>query len=445
MNASVVVVVALQSQPSMWVEHTVVIVGLSAALVAEWWLGRRYGDWFPTSPLIVACGALMGAVGRPSTKFNPDLFFAVILPPILFWTGYSMPLERFKGHRVGVAAHAFVGTLVTVVLVTVSLWYGAPLVGAYRLGWYETMILASIVGATDPVSVVPMVSSPTTPPSLYALIVGESSLNDVVGVAMFHHLTTAYMDGERYLTWLAVASTFGGFVWSGVVAAFLGCCVGWGCCLLTSKLGDHPTLYTLMATLPWASYTACEAAHVSGIVGILVCGMVVAQRCDDQRIRSGFRHQYHTLAHLADTFVLCTMGVSLGTTAQFGSNAVLFAGLASVSVILARAVQVLCVGCATNLCRRQRYSWIELVILWLAGMRGSIAFALVLTVGRTIANEHATDVMVLSTIGVTLSTTLLATVGVPMGLRCLSQRRFDPLPTEADSRMELDDGQVEAI
>jgi NhaP-type Na+/H+ or K+/H+ antiporter len=126
------------------------------------------------------------------SNFDADLFFFVLLPPIIFDAGYTLKKRSFFNNLGSILSYAFIGTLISTLVI------GFGLFGLNRVGWlktvtdpniYEFLMFASLISATDPVATLNIFSSPSVdaPPLLYSLVFGESVLNDAVAIgATFH-------------------------------------------------------------------------------------------------------------------------------------------------------------------------------------------------------------------------------------------------------------------
>ena len=90
----------------------------------------------------------------------------------------------------------------------------------------EALVFGSIVSATDPVTVLAVFQRLGAHPDLYALIFGESVLNDAVAMVLFRSLLT-FRGRAASAGAVAAAATF---LWIFLGSmAIGGCGVAWGC------------------------------------------------------------------------------------------------------------------------------------------------------------------------------------------------------------------------
>lgn len=77
-------------------------------------------------------GGLMFLLGQNETKavmFKPEVFFFVLLPPIIFEAGYTMKRKSFFSNMGTILMFAVLGTLVSTLII------GYGLYGLAGIGW----------------------------------------------------------------------------------------------------------------------------------------------------------------------------------------------------------------------------------------------------------------------------------------------------------------------
>ncbi|KAF6022759.1 Nhe3 [Bugula neritina] len=133
--------------------------------------------------------------------FNPEIFFYVLLPPIIFHAGYSMKRKHFFKNFGAIITFAFVGTLISTFTIG-GIIYGVveglrPAVIKTgldtRFTFQQCLWYGSIISATDPVTVLAIFHDLHVDVDLYALVFGESVLNDAVAIT----LANAIDEGDR--------------------------------------------------------------------------------------------------------------------------------------------------------------------------------------------------------------------------------------------------------
>ena len=120
------------------------------------------------------------------TTFNPELFFNVLLPPIIFHAGYSMKKQIFFRNIGSILTFAFVGTTLSTFTVA-AIMYVVTLMSSElqkSVKFVDTLRFGALISATDPVTVLAIFTDLNVDVNLYALIFGESVMNDAVAVVI---------------------------------------------------------------------------------------------------------------------------------------------------------------------------------------------------------------------------------------------------------------------
>jgi NhaP-type Na+/H+ or K+/H+ antiporter len=113
------------------------------------------------------------------------IFMILLLPPIIFESGYNMNKKSFFKNLGTVLMFSFIGTFIAIFSSSVMFW----LVGITPLSpdftWKEAFAFGSLISATDPVSVLASFKEMNADADLYAIIFGESIFNDAVAIVMY--------------------------------------------------------------------------------------------------------------------------------------------------------------------------------------------------------------------------------------------------------------------
>ena len=248
-----------------------IVLAMLLAVVASGFLGRMLPFAVPLPLIQIALGAVISGVLKHGTALEPDIFFLLFLPPLLFLDGWRIPkvgLFRDKGTIIELAFGLVLFTVVGAGFLMHWLIPEMPLAVCFAL--------AAIVAPTDPVAVSAITSRIPVPPRLMHIIEGESLLNDASGLVCFRFAVAAAMTGtfsmaQAGLTFLWVA--FGGIA-AGVAVTFAISRVHQ---FLTRRFGDDegaPILINLLT--PFGAYLAAEHIGASGILAAVAAGITMS-------------------------------------------------------------------------------------------------------------------------------------------------------------------------
>ena len=135
--------------------------------------------------------------------FDTEFFFLVLLPPVIFESGYTLNPETLFRNFDAISVFAFLGTFVST-LVVGFIMYGAGMAGlAYRYTLRDAMLFGSLISSTDPVTTLSIFNDMGLDPDIHAVVLGESLLNDAISIVLFEALFMFGREKARATTQMA--------------------------------------------------------------------------------------------------------------------------------------------------------------------------------------------------------------------------------------------------
>jgi len=127
-----------------------------------------------------------------SKHFN-NLFMILLLPPIIFESGYNMQKSHFFRNIGTVLMFSFVGTFIAIFSTSFMLYiFQSP-----EFTLRESFAFGSLISATDPVSVLAIFKELDADVNLYAIVFGESIFNDAIGIVMYETVKNLGTDPDK--------------------------------------------------------------------------------------------------------------------------------------------------------------------------------------------------------------------------------------------------------
>uniref|UniRef100_A0A336KHH8 Sodium/hydrogen exchanger n=1 Tax=Culicoides sonorensis TaxID=179676 RepID=A0A336KHH8_CULSO len=345
---------------------------------------------FPESCLLIVVGVIVGTILLYATNVHvspltPDTFFFYMLPPIIFDAGYFMPNRLFFDNLGTILLMAVVGTIFNIATIGTSLWA----VGTTGLFGVETPFLhmflfSSLISAVDPVAVLAVFEEIHVNEILYIVVFGESLLNDAVTVVLYHMFEGYNEMGVSNIKPVDIASGGASFL----VVALGGTVIGiiWG--FLTGLITRftegvrviEPIFIFVMAYL---AYLSAEIFHMSGILAITFCGMAMKNY-----VEANISHKSHTtikyalkmIASSSETIIFMFLGVATINSGHVWNT--WFVVLTILFCTVFRAIGVLVLVNLANRFRIHKLSNVDQFVMSYGGLRGAIAFALVLLIDK---------------------------------------------------------------
>lgn len=380
------------------------------------------------------------------TTFDPEIFFNILLPPIIFHAGYAMKKKYFFRNIGSIFTFAFIGTAISTFTVG-GFMYGVTRMvpNLNNVTFIDNLHFGALISATDPVTVIAIFTDLNVDVNLHALIFGESVLNDAVAIVFVEALkdyeenvATCIITAQEnceYNIWhfvKAILDFFGIFGASFLVGSLMGCITS----LLTkfTHIRAHPLLEsTLFVLMSYSTFLLAEVFELTGIVAVLFCGICQAHYTFNNLSRESkesTKHFFDLLNFMAENFIFSYIGVSMFTFPKHHFDVVYIAG-AFVAIFLGRFLNVYPLSAVLNIGRTVRIPGNLQHMMMFSGLRGAIAFAL--AIRNTISESRqmilsTTLLIVIVTVIVNGGSTLsvLNWLGVPTGV-LEDQAESDPI------------------
>nr|XP_010950529.1 sodium/hydrogen exchanger 9 isoform X2 [Camelus bactrianus] len=320
--------------------------------------------------------------------FDPEIFFNVLLPPIIFHAGYSLKKRHFFQNLGSILTYAFLGTAISCIVIGLIIYgFVKAMVYADQLKngdfhFTDCLFFGSLMSATDPVTVLAIFHELHVDPDLYTLLFGESVLNDAVAIVLTYSISI-YSPKENPNAFDAAAffQSVGNFLGIFAGSFAMGSAYAVVTALLTkfTKLCEFPMLETgLFFLLSWSAFLSAEAAGLTGIVAVLFCGVTQAHYTYnnlslDSKTRT--KQLFEFMNFLAENVIFCYMGLAMFTFQNHIFNALFILG-AFLAIFVARACNIYPLSFLLNLGRKRKIPWNFQHMMMFSGLRGAIAFAL---------------------------------------------------------------------
>ena len=419
----------------------------------------------------------------PTGSLTHDVIYFGLLPPIIFEAGFHMRKRKFFANFDAIFGYAVLGTMLALAttggfVYALTSHAGTPGVIWTGLRLPQAMVFGALISSTDPVATLGILKHVSATPMLHDLIFGESALNDALSIVFFNvflQSTSSARDPQAAISWAAanVLTSLTGSIALGTAFAL-------ALAFITRKLRGQPrgkrpraplelALLMLFALL---SFTVSERCHVSGVMALFFCAVVMRHYTFYNLSASAQRScrvLFTTISETCETCLSVLLGVAFvdyfATALAHGNRGqsdvgeyriwdLPFLALAIPVLLASRAVNVFLISALAN-CRRpidQQISMRMQVVMWFAGMRGAVSFALAITLPNSAIAEEApgaggdghdlrdsawTVPLVTTTLGVVLFTNLvMAPLTGPL-IRALELQADEMRRTMASTRMTM--------
>ena len=239
------------------------VLGAVAVIVAVREVADRTG--LPAAALLTLVGIAYALLPGPNVALDPHLVLTLVLPPLLYSAALDSSLTAIRKNMRTVVSLSVLLVLVTALVIGAGFALfvtGATLAAGIALG--------AAVAPPDPVAALSVGRKVGLPPRLITLIQGEGLLNDATALTILTVAVTA-AQGEGFSTPAAV----GEFTIAAVGGVAAGLVVAYGVRPLRRLRRDPLTSNAISLATPFVAYLLGEAVHVSGVLAVVVAGLVI--------------------------------------------------------------------------------------------------------------------------------------------------------------------------
>ncbi|XP_034474463.1 sodium/hydrogen exchanger 8 [Drosophila innubila] len=374
-------------------------------------------QYLPESIVVVFLGAFIGlslnvmsgenGSWKREEVFSPMGFFLVLLPPIIFESGYNLHKGNFFQNIGSILVFAIFGTTISALVIGAGIYLLGMAEVAYRLNFSESFAFGSLISAVDPVATVAIFHALDVDPILNMLVFGESILNDAISIVLTASITiNANADANTGEAMMNALKTFCMMFFAsagiGVIFALISALL-----LKHIDLRKHPSLeFAIMLMFTYAPYVLAEGIHLSGIMAILFCGIVMSHYTHfnlSTVTQITMQQTMRTLAFIAETCVFAYLGLAIFS---FKHQVELsFVIWSIVLCLIGRACNIFPLAYLVNKFREHKINNKMQFIMWFSGLRGAISYALSLHLH--LDSQEKRHVIITTTLIIVLFTTLV--------------------------------------
>ncbi|WP_067651013.1 Na+/H+ antiporter [Nocardia harenae] len=350
----------------------VVLVAAAVALAA---LARRAGL---SEPLVLTVAGVAASYLPfvPQVDLDPEVVLLGVLPPLLYTAAIRTSLLDFRKNATTIALLSVVLVLFSTFAVAAVVWLLLPVPFAVAVA------LGAVVAPPDAVAATAVARRIGMPRRIVTILEDESLFNDATALVALRTAIAASAGS------VSVWQAGGDFVLAAGGGALVGVLVAAVLAMLRRRITDPVLDTTLSFLAPFAAYLPAEEVHASGVIAVVVCGMILghgAPRWQSAASRIAERTNWRTVQFILESSVFLVIGLQVrhiveDALASGLDQATLLVAVVAVpaAAMLARPLFVLPWAWLSRARGRGEESLRDgLVVSW-AGMRGVVTVAAVL-------------------------------------------------------------------
>ncbi|MDQ0613602.1 Na+/H+ antiporter [Microbacterium sp. W4I4] len=369
--------------------------------------------------VLVVFGLLLGFVpALREVQLPPETVLLLFLPVMLFWESLTTSLRSIRRD------FRYILPMSTL-LVVASAFAVAGIAGLFGIPWEIGLILGAAVAPPDATAVAAL--GRLLPGRAFMKLKAESLTNDGTALVLYAIAVSIAVGGQvtpLVVTWTVIVSYVGGIL-VGVAAA----AAAW---LLLRRARTAIAINVTMLLLPFAAFMVAELIHASGVLSVVVAGLIASYL--SSRVTTASSRRQAEAAWPFGVFLLNgALFVLIGLEVQWvvhqtSLQTIGLLSLATVAVwavllvvrflfqMLGAPLQRMGGGSAHPLGLRTRMQ----VVSTVAGMRGAVSLAIALSVPLTASDGTALagrDDIIFVTAGVILLSLLVQGTMLPAVVR----------------------------
>lgn len=410
---------------------------LLLAIVVSGAISRAIPIVLPLPLIQIALGAIIGLSANLSVRLDPEIFFLLFLPPLLFLDGWRIPADELRQDMNIVVELALGLVIFTVVGAGLLIHWMIP-----AMPLPVAFALAAVISPTDPIAVSAIAQRVPIPPRMMHILEGESLLNDASGLVCLRFAIAAALTGSFSLYDATLS-----FAWTALGGLVIGVGVTWAVTWVSTRISMHygeesGSQILISILIPFAAYLVAEQVHCSGILAAVSAGTTMSVVENSGRAMAATRVRqsavWDMIQFAANGTIFVLLGEQLPSIVARASATVQVTGhhefwwLAAYVVGLTfglAALRFIWVWLSLHLTlfrqRRQRQTspnWRILAAFSFAGVRGAITFAGVLTLPLAMNDGSpfpARDLAICLAMGVIIMSLITAALFLPPLLKNL--------------------------
>ncbi|WP_040164829.1 Na+/H+ antiporter [Microbacterium gorillae] len=384
------------------------------------------------APLVLLIiGLLLGFVpALRDIQLPPETVLLLFLPIMLFWESLTTSLRAIRRDFRYILPMSTLLVLVTAFAVAgVATWMGLP--------WEAALLLGAAVAPPDATAVAAL--GRLLPQRMFMKLKAESLTNDGTALVIYAiavSLATGAHVTPLSVTWTVIDSYLGGILAGAVIAA-----LAW---LILRRMERTITINLTLVIVPFAAYLLAELIGASGVLAVVVSGLIVAVvspqvTTPESRIEARSTLSFGTFVLNGALFVLIGLEVQFVVREINASELPWLVLVTLATVVVLFAVRYLFQLLSVPLAGRTGHSGPRhraRLVSTMAGFRGAISLAIALSVPMTTqsgAPLAGRDEIVFITAGVIVIGLLLQGPLLPAVVRWAGL----PADTVADEETEL--------
>lgn len=226
-------------------------------------MAQRFHISYPIA--LILSGTAIGFIpGLPAINLHSHVVLMIVLPPILYYAAFGTAFREFQRNWKDIFSLALGLVIFTTFIVGVLFKWMFP-----AFPWALAFAFGAIVSPPDAISATAILKQFPISPRLTTLLEGESLVNDASAIVLYKLAVVALLSGS--FSWTTGGLDFLQEVVGGII---LGLAFGFALQLLSRRYLEPVLGAVFSFTIPYTTYIIANFLDVSGVIAVVVNGLV---------------------------------------------------------------------------------------------------------------------------------------------------------------------------
>lgn len=344
-------------------------------------------NYFPVPVVLVLVGIGLSFIPLFSDfSISSDILYEVFIPGLLFISSYQLSAKAFKNNASLMITLSTLGMIGTVFVLGSGIYYLTSLFQPFT--WSLSLLLASILVPTDPVSVVSILKNSTGSKQIADVVEGESMLNDGTSIVMFTIFLSMAESGDPF----SLINFLGSFVYVSLGGVGIGLLFGW-ILSKTIHITSHREYQVMISVLiAYGSFSVAEHFGFSGVLAVVVSGISLSFALTVKDVKEDeFRHAlggfWDVINPILTSVLFLIIGITSGSYIHFNFWHIAFI-IFIISIVARFLVLVTTFYLIPKWQKKFNQGFSVFYLLSWAGIKGSMSVVLLLWTTESSVGEY---------------------------------------------------------
>jgi monovalent cation:H+ antiporter, CPA1 family len=295
---------------------------------------------------------------------------------LLFAGALHVNISDLKDQKWPIFTYATVSVVLSAFIVSVLLYYVAPILGIH-IPYIYCLLFGTLISPTDPIVVLGILKQAKVPKSIETKITGESLFNDGVAVVMFAVVLKMATDINFEASFSNVSMLFLLEAGGGIA---LGAILGYTASKAMQKCNDYKVSALITLAIVMGGFLLASQLHFSSPLAMVIAGLIIGNYgkkvAMDAETRDYLGKFWELIDEIMNAILFLFIGFELLMLPDIEKQ--LFLGVITIFIVLfSRLLSILIP--LKSILRKNTYSKGSIITMVWGGIRGGVSIALVMS------------------------------------------------------------------